>query len=569
MNTLSVKLNPYKNINTVSLDDRPLSPYSELNNFMREPFLKWAGELLEAAEREINDDFCLEITAGAFETMFLDGMSKGFEPCRDYRTKSFSIDTPAADRLADIEKIASKLGVTVDEKRFAIPVYSETDVSLPFAYVRAAGIEEAFLIISENADITERIGRLGGESITLLINGSNRVSSIGGSKYLWETDSGSLDKIIGSIIDRFVKTPMITYYSERLEDGRDSLEEREKRELALSVEIDAFMYIEDPPEIEVDETVDLEIHMVPKNAEAPRIRLVSQNESIVVTEGLSITAVAPGETFIEIYRDQENVPFDRKKVLAYQNNVVQKIRLYVTDKQMCIGHSQQVGIELMPPDAEDAGEIRWSVDNSNIIRVDQNGVITAVNEGIATVTATAREVGKRIKVEVLPNIKRITVVPALCDVTIATPKKITVSIEPENCANKSYSWVSSDESIAVVETNAAGEQAIKGKRAGDCTITFKADEGDCQTKCAVHVASTLYDPSHSHGMLSLTTVFTLACILCAALSFTTVCAVLAAGAVIFGIIAMVKNKSDIFWALILMIAAVLTALEATGITNFI
>lgn len=61
MNTLKLKLNPYKDINIASLDDKPLSPYSELNNYMKEPFLSWVSKLLEAAEREINDDYCLEV----------------------------------------------------------------------------------------------------------------------------------------------------------------------------------------------------------------------------------------------------------------------------------------------------------------------------------------------------------------------------------------------------------------------------------------------------------------------------------------------------------------------------
>lgn len=74
MNTLKLKLNPYKDINIASLDDKPLSPYSELNNYMKEPFLSWVSKLLEAAEREINDDYCLEVVSESFEALFLEGM---------------------------------------------------------------------------------------------------------------------------------------------------------------------------------------------------------------------------------------------------------------------------------------------------------------------------------------------------------------------------------------------------------------------------------------------------------------------------------------------------------------
>ena len=35
MNTLKLKLNPYKDVNIISLDDKPISTYSELSNFMK------------------------------------------------------------------------------------------------------------------------------------------------------------------------------------------------------------------------------------------------------------------------------------------------------------------------------------------------------------------------------------------------------------------------------------------------------------------------------------------------------------------------------------------------------
>ena len=56
MNKVSLKLNPYQEFNTISLNDQNLSVYSELNNFMKEPFLKWAGQFFDSVERELNDE---------------------------------------------------------------------------------------------------------------------------------------------------------------------------------------------------------------------------------------------------------------------------------------------------------------------------------------------------------------------------------------------------------------------------------------------------------------------------------------------------------------------------------
>ena len=72
----------------------------------------------------------------------------------------------------------------------------------------------------------------------------------------------------------------------------------------------------------------------------------------------------------------------------------------------------------------------------------------------------------------------------------------------------------------------------------------------------------------AHGMLSLTAILAVACIFCAALS-PVLCVPVAIATVVCGVLAIARNKGDRFWAFILMAAAVLTALEATGITNWL
>ena len=87
MNTLRIKLNPYKDINIASLDDKPLSPYSELNNYMKEPFLKWADKLLGTAEREINDEYELIVAGESFEELFISDMQNDEDLCKSFKTE--------------------------------------------------------------------------------------------------------------------------------------------------------------------------------------------------------------------------------------------------------------------------------------------------------------------------------------------------------------------------------------------------------------------------------------------------------------------------------------------------
>ena len=45
MNEVAVKINPYNMVNEFTINGKGISPYSELNNFVKRPFLSWAYAL--------------------------------------------------------------------------------------------------------------------------------------------------------------------------------------------------------------------------------------------------------------------------------------------------------------------------------------------------------------------------------------------------------------------------------------------------------------------------------------------------------------------------------------------
>lgn len=170
MNTLKLKLNPYKDINIASLDDKPLSPYSELNNYMKEPFLSWASKLLDAAEREINDDYCLEVVSESFEALFLEGMQNNFDSCKEYRTASFQVNTSTSERFDLIRKLASKYAVNYSIEAFKLPVYTNIQLSLDATMVKSVTLEDAKLIVTKEKEIKNQLSAALEGSIILLIS---------------------------------------------------------------------------------------------------------------------------------------------------------------------------------------------------------------------------------------------------------------------------------------------------------------------------------------------------------------------------------------------------------------
>lgn len=569
MNTLKIKLNPYKDINIASLDDKPLSTYSELNNYMKEPFLSWASKLLDAAEREINDDYALVVTAGLFERMFLEGMQNDFDSCKEYKTDCFQVDTSISERFELISKLSAKYGVAYSIDEFKIPIFTDVQLSLDANFVNSTSIESARLVVSENKEVIDQIRRSVGSVIVVLLSEKKTVVSVGDEKYVWEVPAEDLDVVLNSIIDRFVKIPAIVKAASLLNNIANTMDDEDSKMLSLATEIDPFLAISDVPQIEVGNSIQLEVTTFPEGNETPSLRLVPQNSSIVTIDGLNITAIAPGSTYIDIYKAEENIPFMRKTVETFQNNFVKKIELSVAATKMGISRKQIVDIEFIPADAEDVNLVKWSVDNSDVLEISDEGEVVALKEGNATITASTKMTSASISVTVLPNIKSMVSTVNQSNLYVGQTQPISVSIEPTNCFDPTYEWKTSDKSVAVVEKQDDGKTVIRATGIGNCTLTCVAKEGGCSTSCNVMVESTFKKRENAHGMLSLTAILAIACLFLSALEVTIAVVPVAIATCVVGVLAIMRNKADRFWSFILMAAAVLIALETMGITNFI
>ena len=567
MNTLKLKLNPFKDFNIISLDDRPLSPYSELNNYMKEPFLSWASKLLDAAEREINDDYSMVVVSGLFEQLFLAGLQNGFDACVEYSRESVALDIPMSERFDLIKTLADKYNVerSIDEYKLSL----FTDVKLPIddAFVKQTSINQAKLIVAENDSLISEAKENKEGFIYILVNENNKVVSLGDEKYVWEVKSEELQVVLESIIDRFVKAPFIASVSKSIKEKNELIEDVDQRNIYLATEIDPFVMLVDIPRLEVGETVQVEIESMPKNSDIPDIRIIPKNTGVIQVEGINITALTPGKTVVDVYKEDENIPFATKTIEVYQNNFVKKIELSVSSHEMGINKQQTVEISCVPEDAEDAYIVEWSVDNNDIISINEDGTIFALREGTATITASTKMTSSSIEVSVLPNIKSIKTSISDSNLYVGQTEEIDVVVEPERCFDSSYEWKTSDKSVAVVERQDDGTSLIRATGIGNCILTCEATEGGRSATVNVNVESTFKKRENVHTMLSLTAVLTIACVFCAALSVPVVILPLSVATVVCGVLAIIKNKADRFWSFILMAVAVLIAMENMRITN--
>lgn len=121
------------------------------------------------------------------------------------------------------------------------------------------------------------------------------------------------------------------------------------------------------------------------------------------------------------------------------------------------GDNQQLTANVSPVDADDS-TVSWSSSNTNIATVNVNGMVTAIAEGTATITATTTDGNFEdastvtVERETIP-VTGVSLSPTSASLTIGSNEQLTATISPANADNPSVSWSSSNPSIASINAN--------------------------------------------------------------------------------------------------------------------
>lgn len=125
----------------------------------------------------------------------------------------------------------------------------------------------------------------------------------------------------------------------------------------------------------------------------------------------------------------------------------------------------------------------WSSDNESVATVGQDGTVTAVSAGTASVTAAAGDKSAVCAVTVEEGYvdMTITVEPGNAVIEVGETLALTATVTPENDLNLPVIWSSSDDGIAAVDDKGT----VTGISAGEAVIT--ATVGSVSDICNVTV----------------------------------------------------------------------------------
>lgn len=158
---------------------------------------------------------------------------------------------------------------------------------------------------------------------------------------------------------------------------------------------------------------------------------------------------------------------------------VSAVVLNKTSLSLARGASEMLNATVLPKDATDK-TIQWSSDNPSVATVDQNGQVTAVNSGAATIKASVGTVSAACVVSVYVPVTSITLNSTNLTLSVGETALLEATILPDDADDKNVTWYSSNPEVAAVDGG-----RITALDFGQTVVTAQA--GDLSASCMVTV----------------------------------------------------------------------------------
>ena len=217
---------------------------------------------------------------------------------------------------------------------------------------------------------------------------------------------------------------------------------------------------------------------------------LSLNES---TGEITGTPTAAGTSTFTV-KANNNYGSDSKSLsitISAQTNVpVTGVSLNKTELTLTEGNIETLTATITPDNATNKN-VTWSSDTPSVASVN-NGVVTAVAPGTATITVTTEDGSKTATCAVTVKAATVSVTGVTLSQTQAslysnrTPNTLTLTatVAPDDATNKAVTWTSSDSTVATVDQNGV----VTAVAPGTATITVTTAHGSFTATCTVTVS---------------------------------------------------------------------------------
>lgn len=233
--------------------------------------------------------------------------------------------------------------------------------------------------------------------------------------------------------------------------------------------------------IQFGQTEKLEVTYNPVDTTADKtIAWESADEAIVkVSTDGTIEGVGVGETTITATASNGQKVTCKVTVLPVELNSIS-----ITEQNIILnkGENETLTVTYNPENTTEDKTVTWESSNEDAVTVSEDGVITAVGAGNATITAKVGDKTATTQVEVKVPLESIRLNETEKQLNKGDDLQLSVTYNPEDTtADKTVTWTSTDDTVATVDENGK----VTALKAG--TTYIKAKVEDKEVSCKIDV----------------------------------------------------------------------------------
>ena len=227
-------------------------------------------------------------------------------------------------------------------------------------------------------------------------------------------------------------------------------------------------------EMLVDDNLTLSATITPSNATNKNVEWSSSDNSIATVDNGIVKAIKVGTVTITA-KTMDGSDLSASCTITVMPKVATSISLNETAKDIQIGNTLQLVSTILPSDIANK-TVEWLTSDASVATVDENGLVTAIKPGVATITAKTTD-GSDLSASCTITVKGILVNTlslntGSAELVIGESISLVPIVLPDNATNQKLEWSSSDDGVAKVS-----DGIVTAVSQGDAVITAKTTDG--------------------------------------------------------------------------------------------
>lgn len=237
--------------------------------------------------------------------------------------------------------------------------------------------------------------------------------------------------------------------------------------------------------LQLGDKITIHATVKPNNATNKAVSWTSSNSKVVTVKNGQVNAVGVGTATVTATTQDGKKTAKVTFTVKEKTVAVSSVKLNQAEIQLEVGASQTLKATISPNNASNKN-VTWASSNENVVTV-ENGIITAIGIGNATITVTTQDGKKQAKATVIVKEKTIPttgieVSNNKVSLKIGESSAVTVTVLPQNATNKEVTWSNSNPNVATIKNG-----QITAISEGTTTITVTTKDGNHSASITVTV----------------------------------------------------------------------------------